>query len=1036
MIKARPSARVKSLGRFSSFLITCLFSLLMCASTQGQNYERSVTQFDHTGWTIKDGAPGGISSIAQTADGYLWLGTNTGLFRFDGIRFERFEPLADEQFPSVSIQSLYAPPTGGLWIGFQLIGASFLKDGHITNYTQQEGLNSTVSSFATNRDGAVWAATYNGLVRLENSQWQKIGQEWNYPENTAKSLLLDRDGNLWAATGKSVVYLPPDTKQFQPTGVQVGWVAQMTQARDGKIWLAEASSNGAIYSLTRQNNEFAVNQEIRGESAGLIFDLEDSLWIANLGEGIRRLSWRERLDKKSTEWSVKNAENFTQKDGLTADYVVPALEDREGNIWFGTSGGLDRFRRSPLVPAGFPAGSHDFALAAGAGGIIWAGTTNQNLMRFKDKILTFREEVKPEITCAYRDADGIIWLGGTSGIWRISGEEIIKVADLPDGNREQVQAITKDRSGALWVSANKMPLLKFSYGVWTRFDDHPELSKKIALVASTDALGRVWLGYLGNRITIIDGENVQTLNADAGLDLGNITAILQTSRRTWVGGSLGLAFFDGVRFYTVKTADGNKIEGVSAIIETDDGDFWLNSISGIIRISAEDIRQVVEDADYPVKYEIFNYLDGLPGPPTQLRPYPSAVKGSDGRLWFATLNGVVWLDPANIYKNPLPPPVSIASVIADDVFYPNSSQMNFPARTNQLQIDYAGLSLSIPERVHFKYKLEGVDADWQDVGSRRQAFYNNLAPGDYRFRVIASNNDGVWNEEGATLNFKVFPMFYQTKWFLLLCFVAAVSSAFAAFRWRVRHVKSRLRWQYEERLSERTRIAQELHDTLMQGVFSASIQLDAAVEQADENSAIKPRLNRVQQLMERIMTEGRLTIRELHLPNCIHSLCLEDAFSEIKEDLDINGRIDFRISVKGESRTIHPVTRYEIYRIGREALSNAFNHSNAEKIRIEIEYAAKYVRILIRDDGSGISPEILRSGRDGHYGLSVMRKRAATMDSKLKISSKPEIGTTVELIVPAAIAFETDSSAKFFKWFGGAELPKAEIIYAKEKDHQ
>jgi signal transduction histidine kinase len=317
------------------------------------------------------------------------------------------------------------------------------------------------------------------------------------------------------------------------------------------------------------------------------------------------------------------------------------------------------------------------------------------------------------------------------------------------------------------------------------------------------------------------------------------------------------------------------------------------------------------------------------------------------------------------------------------------------------------LSLTDPERVQFRYKLEGFDDHWRGPVSAREATYTNLPPRRYTFRVIACNNDGVWNEQGAALDFAIAPAFYQTSWFLLLCVASAGSLGWMGYRWRVRQVRARLNLRFNERLSERTRIARELHDTLLQGFLSASMQLHVAVDRLPAESPEKPRLNRVQELMRIVIDEGRNAVRGLRT-SVADSGDLEKAFARIREDLETHEEIGFRVIGEGQARLLHVVIRDEVYAIGREALVNAFRHSGATQIEVEVEFAAKHLRILIRDDGRGIDPELLQAGREGHWGLSNMRERAERIGAQLKVRSRAGTGTEVELSVPSAIAFQAD----------------------------
>jgi signal transduction histidine kinase len=344
-----------------------------------------------------------------------------------------------------------------------------------------------------------------------------------------------------------------------------------------------------------------------------------------------------------------------------------------------------------------------------------------------------------------------------------------------------------------------------------------------------------------------------------------------------------------------------------------------------------------------------------------------------------------------------------------------SSGLRLPPNTKNLELQYAALSLTAPERVRFRYKLEGYDADWRGPLSARSATYTNLPPRDYRFQVIASNNDGVWNEEGAALEFTIVPAFHQTRAFFLLCAAAAGCLVWAGYRWRIRQVRSRLQLQFRERLAERTRIAQELHDTLLQGFLSASMQLHVAVDHVPAETADKRRLNRVLELMRSVIEEGRNAVKGLRSsPGCHDDL--EEAFSRVGEELDAKEGIGFRVIGEGQARPLHAVIRDEVYRIGREAVINAFQHSGANRIEVEVEFAAKGLRVTVRDDGRGIDPQLLESGREGHWGLAGMRERAKSIGARLKVWSRALGGTEIELSVPSCIAFRAQSRPWPWAW--------------------
>lgn len=337
--------------------------------------------------------------------------------------------------------------------------------------------------------------------------------------------------------------------------------------------------------------------------------------------------------------------------------------------------------------------------------------------------------------------------------------------------------------------------------------------------------------------------------------------------------------------------------------------------------------------------------------------------------------------------------------------------------TRDIEFHFTALSLTNPERVRFRYKLEGYDADWRGPVSVRQITYTNLRPGNYRLRVIASNNDGVWNEEGTTLGFNIAPAFYQAYWFLLLCIAATGCLVWIGYRWRVRQMRARLASQFEERLQERTLIAQDLHDTLLQGFLSASMQLHVADDKLSADSPAKPQVSRVLELMGQVIEEGRNAVRGLRSTNGHGSLYLAEAFARVQQELAVQDEIAFRVIVEGRPRSLHPIIRDEVYRIGHEALINAFRHSRAKSIEVEVEYSTNHLRLLISDDGDGIDSQVLRAGRDGHWGLSGMRERAERIGARLKVRSRAAAGTEVELSVPGHLAFKTESSGRKMGWF-------------------
>lgn len=1024
-------ARVVQIGILLFMVSPAIFAL---------DRDRLITQFHHTAWTAKDGAPSQIRDITQTKDGYLWIASSQGLDRFDGIKFERYEPRSGGPLPSNNVRALLATNDGGLWISYLNGGVSFLKNGEITNYGEEQGLPSgKIAQMAADADGRIWAAGQDGLILFDGSRWQRIGAEWNFPGKSAASIFVDDSGTIWVATEKTIVFLPRGTNSFLPTEIAVDQVAAMIEAPDKTLWMSETAKSVRPVPLAGIDLK-QVGPEVKVGSMDLLFDRDGVLWITSIGDGIRRIPYPDLLRGKSIEQFGMDAEIFSSKDGLTDDYVRPVFEDREGNIWVGTSGGLDRFREADIVPVFFPAGYQNFSLATGEKGEVWAASNRAMCLINATGVIDL--EAGPIVQNLFRDDLGGIW--GTDatpdsnlrpGLHHLERGRQVRTEPFPDVTAYHILAISKDSDSKLWVYRDPGGLLFLKDKVWTAYDRNSELPQTRPISMFIDSEDRMWLAYPRNTIVMIDGPRLKSFSAESGLDVGDVKVIAGNAGAIWVGGEAGLAVFKSDRFYSIAGGAG-PFRSISGIVEGSDGSLWLNEARGIVRIPNDEVRLALIDLDHghKVANRIFDFLDGLPGTTQQNPPFPTAIEASDGKVWFSTSKGVVWIDPKRISRAPSQPPVSIESITANDQTYYRSFGLELPKGTSSFRIDYTGLNLAMPERTRFRYRLEGADDDWREVGTRREAYYTNLGPGSYRFQVIASNSDGVWADSGDVIEFKILPMFYQTSWFLFLCFVALAFLAWVLYRLRVGQLQARMQAQFAERLSERTRLAQDLHDTLLQGVVSAAMQLDVATERAGESSPAKPMLDRINVLMSDVIADGRNALKGLRSPTISYLSDLERRFSAIKDKLDIEGLTEFRTIVVGSPRPLRSVVGEETFQISREALTNAFRHSGGTVIEVEIEYKPRQFRIVVRDNGRGIAPDIAQSGREGHWGLSGMRERANDIGARLKVYSRAEGGTEVELSLPSRLAFETYVGKGFFGRFRKNGYRRWES--AKENLHQ
>jgi signal transduction histidine kinase/ligand-binding sensor domain-containing protein len=995
-----------------------LFAALICPPALAFQSDRTIAQFAHTAWTAKDGAPNAVHALAQTTDGYLWIGGPTGLYRFDGIRFEHYQPQSGQELRSEDIRTLMATSDGGLWIGFSSGGADFLKGGHITGYGAAEGfLPGLVFTFALDHEGAVWAATQTGLARLAGSHWQRIGTDWGYPGTGAVALFVDRAGTLWVAPGKSLMFLRRGEKTFQTVANLNSTNDSIVQTRDGTLWLSQLSGDPLRSSKVRTIKPVPLRPSDNLEKLPKIFEIDNvnvslidhavSLWITST-DGIFRVPFPNLLERNSTTRFEDPAfETFTEKNGLSMNRTYPVIEDSEGDIWIASDRGLDRFRETNVVPITHLTGP----LVVGEEGDAWFPTWDfpqSQLIHLRGLTATSQPlDATPLI--ASRGSHGVIWMAGREGIWRYTKDRLDRIP-IPDGiNRLSVfRAITEDAAGSLWVSIAPKGVFRRMDEHWTLFGELKNLPQQTASTLLTDSTGRLWFGYDGNKIARVQGDSVQTFSSADGINVVNAQTIYEHAGHIWIGGEHGLALFTDGHFQSLITDTDRVFMGISGIVETANGDLWLNATRGIVHISGSEIMRTTKDPAYRVHCEIFDVLDGLTGTAMQTRPNPTLVASSDGRLWFLTYDGIFQVDPNHLLHNNIPPSVFVRSVNSGGVTYPSGGKM--PPGTTNVHIEYTAPNLSVPERVHFRYMLDGIDRTWQDAGTRREAFYTNLRPAQYRFRVIASNNDGVWNDVGASVQFSITPAWFQTTWFGSLCVCLFLFLLWLLYRLRLKQIEHQFQLALDARVSERTRIARELHDTLLQSFNALLLRFQAVSNVLPERpEEAKRRVDSAIEEASDAITEGRDAVHDLRLGG-LTTIDLAEAISNFGEELlsiPTGQRVPkFRAQVEGTPKTLNPIVRDEAYRIATEALRNAFRHANASHIEMEIRYDEQYLRLRIRDDGKGIDPKLVDGNRSpGHWGLRGMRERAKLMGGVVEVWSELDTGAEVELNIPAAIAY-------------------------------
>ncbi|WP_226015968.1 two-component regulator propeller domain-containing protein [Novosphingobium sp. FKTRR1] len=1019
------SRREPSRVRRAMLVVVCLFGLLLAPPALSLDPTRSIAQFHHTSWTIADGMPANIWAITQTPDGYLWLGSVNGLYRFDGVRVER---IAAEKLPSPSIHALAATASGGLWIGYERpVGViSYLHDGEVTNYRINSRNSTSVHAFAVGPDKTVWASTPDNILRFDGKQWVIVQGSFGFSFSEGSggvwSFGVARDGVVWSKNLGGMFYLKPGQQRFERAAGYVGGPEGFTTTPDGRLWTTDTRA-AHLYPMpdlarVRTTGPPSANPGLvlpKAIEGPILLDRDGTLWCSSVGGGglrrVRTVLGATMLDQGADSHGPSVATN-----GLSSDLVHTLFEDREGNIWIGTSLGLDRFRPAnivteTLVPAGFrarfvgAAGKQIFAYTG------WSGTASR-AVDGTQALYRIRPGQDPERYVANvgrlrgmftGNRDGSVWLITQDGIQQLLGRKLAAPVALPDEvEGKAVYSAAYDARGTLWISTFVHGVFSRSQNAWRRFPLESKVGATGVLIPDPD--GSMWIRYSGGGLFRVKDGKTDDFSHN-GLNIGDVTFIQPQGSGVVIGGENGVGSFKGGAFHALRAANVPALSGVTGIANTADGSTWIFTQAGILRARTSSFENALAHSDPKrLQFELMDSRDGLPGAPYGAVYGSSVAADATGRVWFTTGNGLVWIDPNNLFHNPLAPNVVIDSLTADERRYPARPDLRLAAGTSNIEIEFTALSLSIPERVRFRYKLEGIDPDWVDAGNRRQAFYTRLGPGTYSFHVIAANSDGVWNTRGATFTFVIAPTFVQSRLFMALCALAVGLLLWLAYSLRLAQLSARLRTQHEARLSERERIARELHDTLLQGFQGLMLLFQSVADTIPDDQPAREKLESAMKRGDDALIEGRNRVQDLRsielgedLVKMLHAIALHIAQSD---------GFSVRILTRGEARAVNPEIAEELAKIGAEAIRNAVRHAQGTLIDVTVVYAATHLHLLIEDDGVGIAEHVLAMGRrDGHFGLVGMRERSSTIGARFTLGRRTPSGTIVEIVVPGAIAY-------------------------------
>ena len=984
--------------------------------------------YGYQSWQTDDGLPQNtVHAVLQTRDGYLWFATEAGLVRFDGVQFAVFDKGNTPQLGSDLIYSLFEDKQAALWIGTSG-GLTRLRNGQFKLFTTNEGLPAnSIESVYQSRDGGLWVLTTAGLGKYVDEHF--LALPFSQGLSATSTMTETPDGLLWIGSGNNVLKI--DSRRASILAiVSTGEQAQaLTSDAQGRIW---AGFHTGLKTIPSGGPPIFIHlpDALGSDITSLLSANDGHLWIGTTrglgeydGKSTRVITTQEGLpgsrisvlfeDRQHAIWAATDhgiarvfagqVSALTPKQGLSSSQALVFYEDREGSLWMGTeSGGVSVLRDRKFTTYTSQDGLTDDVIRSvyqQRNGTVLVGTNGGGVNKYANgqfSSFSIANGLSSNVALAMTDdASGDVWIGTPDGLNRVSGNRATVFTSADGLADDFVRSLYIDRDGALWIGTRR-GLSQYRNGTFTTYAATDGLGSDLVGAILQDRDGSLWIGTLGG-LTHFENDKFLNDTTQQGLSSNVITALYQDLDGTlWIGTSGGgLNAGKGSHFIRFPIARTHLPQDIYGILEDADGYLWLGSSKGIFRVNKKQLNEMAAGSLDSITPDVFGTADGMRIRECSSGGHPAAWKTKDGALWFATLRGVTTVDPARMPVNRVPPLVAMEQVLVDDTAILAQSAAEIAPGHTRFAFQYAGLSFVAPQKVRFRYKLDGFDRDWVDAGTRRVAYYTNIPPGRHIFRVMARNNDGVWSEQAAAFSFRLRPHFYQTYWFYLLLAASALLLAYEAYRWRVHSVESR----FSAVLAERNRIAREIHDTLAQGFVAVSVQLEVVSRLLSSSTdAAREHLEQARTLTRECLAEARSSIWNLRSQGAAQN-DLAAALTHAAERITATSDVKTRVQVSGTFRPIDARVEAELLRIGQEAITNIVRHAQAEHADITLLFQEKLLRMTIKDDGRGFEGNLDDYKRNGHFGLAGMRERAEQIGARFQVTGTKDKGTEIQIEV-------------------------------------
>jgi signal transduction histidine kinase/ligand-binding sensor domain-containing protein len=1001
-------SNLKVVRLFRLALLNIATSHLALAAPALPNY------FTHL-WQTEDGLPqNAVTAIVQTRDGYLWLGTYNGLARFDGLRFTVYADSTTPGLQSSRVTSLFEDDVRNLWIGHETGGLTRFKDGRFEPIEVRAGWSGgKISAIGEDAAKDIWLVNEEGLLARVRDGLVLTPRAGTAPG--VVSFATDMRGNVWIAREGKVSVLQGEklvTMHFD-AGPADGYVQGICASRDGGLWVA---------------------------SDGRVRKWQGDRWVADLGEapwGLRAIiPFIETRDGSLVAGTVDSGLHliipgsgvltFNRSNGLPQNWMRSLCEDREGNLWAGVGGGglvaLRAGKVATINPPDHWQGRAVLSVSVARDGAMWIGTEGAGLYRFHETQWTrFAENEglsNPFVWSVSEDASGTLWVGTWGGGLFVLRDGRFARAPGLENLTTPAPALLHSKGGTSWIGTGDGLLQCESGMTWVGRQQGLELPDVRAVAQAKD--GTIWFGMSGGGLGAFKDGAVRQFRKRDGLSSDFVHCLrLDADGTLWIGtAGNGLSRYKDGRFAIINARHGLPAAVICHIEEDEHGFFWMSSHSGILRVSKVELNDCADGKKDSINCLIYGKGEGLPTLECSGGFQPAGCRTADGRIWFPTSKGLVAVTPTDVKRNQLPPPVVIEEVKVDGQPLATSRANGPPLRISpgrqQFEFQYAGLSFTVPEKVQFKYRLEGLETKWVDAGTKRTANYSYVPPGRYSFRVTACNNDGVWNQEGAALAFTVLPYFWQTWWFRSLAGLNAAAlvagSVLFATRRRMRHKLERIeRQRAVER--ERARIAKDIHDDLGASLTRITLLSQSArseLDQAPEAAADVDRIYRTARELTRAMDEIVWAVNPKH--DTLDSLATY--LGKFAQDFLAAAHVRCRLDVPMQlpAWPLSAEVRHNLFLAFKEALNNAVRHANASEVRVSLDIAPTSFVLSVEDEGCGFVPDTNGASRPqdsvrfgAGNGLANMSQRLAEIGGRCDIQSVRGEGTKVTLFVPVKL---------------------------------